>query len=929
MRRGRLVVVAVIVALAGVLAMWLLRERPGDTEPDQGSARGPGLAPSLPQPGEQRGAHALAWLWQRGVDGRRIAGRVVHAGRPVAKAIVRLTTEELRIGEWALAELETDEDGRFDFGTRPATRYQVVAQAEGLVAAGVVVELRTRDPRPAPDDVTIELRDCELVITGTVRDAAGGIIAGARIRAASRSDAFAGVLTDEQGNYKLCLLAGPAHVEAAADGYGTALDHARGRSAARVDFALSPEIAIAGRVVDGAGRPVGRAVVVAETDGHDPGALTESAADGAFLLEGLIAGTYRVVARDDDRAAEKEVTLTTAGATADLVLALEARATLAGRVVLGGRPAGDATVMIGSTDEKWMLGSAITHADGRFSIPGLPRGPVQIMVEKHKLVSPDPTIDLAQVSQVELVCERQATLSGRVVRGGKPVARAEVHLYQEWKRPHTTRSDDDGTFEMEGVAAASYDIVAASLAEGATMARRPIAVGAQDIAGLVLDLDLTASIAGRVVDTSGAPVGGVMVYFDREDVEDMMRGAEAADTTAPDGTFLVAGLAGGTYRPQVRRQDARLGPYPPARGRRFPAVEVAGASPHVTGVELAVSAADLTISGRTERRGEPVAGVEIFAYSPKSGGEGNARSGPDGSFVIEGLAAGPYRLMVHHAGDLSLDVEAGARDVVVELPEVGKIEGVVSGFRTAPDVMVSGSSMMREATVEDMRFAIEVPVGTYVVSASASSGEHATARTTVVAGQVSRVALKASATATITGVAVDVRTRAPVAGAYCRWMLGEGALNRPVVTDAAGAFSFPVPAGKVLVDCHGVRTRLMVAREVSVDIAPGASAHVTVEVLRGRGRQAGEIGVELESVPPDAHRIMALRGGAASSGLRAGDLLRAVDGLPVAGMQSHVVVTLMVDRDVGTAAKLTVEREGAELAFDVPVEPRRPEPDVE
>jgi hypothetical protein len=67
----------------------------------------------------------FAWLGQRGVEGRRIAGRVIHAGRPVPNAVVRLTTEALGVGEWPLAEVETDEAGRFDLGVRSAIRYLV------------------------------------------------------------------------------------------------------------------------------------------------------------------------------------------------------------------------------------------------------------------------------------------------------------------------------------------------------------------------------------------------------------------------------------------------------------------------------------------------------------------------------------------------------------------------------------------------------------------------------------------------------------------------------------------------------------------------------------------------------------------------------------------------------------------------------------
>ena len=938
MRRRRLVVVATLVALVAGLALWLRREQPPGTAVERrGPVRDRALAPARMR-APARPPPALAWLWQKGLAQRRVAGRVMHAGRPVAGAVVRLATEELRIGEWVLAEVETDGAGRFDFGPRPPTRYRVVAQAKGLVAGGVLLELRAREPRPAPGDVTIELRDCELLISGTVRDAAGGVIAGARVRAGTRAEVFGGVLSDEQGNYEVCLQAGPAHVEAAADGYGTALEHTGGRSAARVDFALSPEVAIVGRVVDGAGAPVGGAAVIAETNGHDPGQLTESADDGGFRLDGLIAGTYRVVARDADRADDETVTLAAAGASAEVTLTLQQGATLSGRVVVAGQPRGDATVIARAADETWMLGSAVTQTDGRFAIDGLPRGQVHIEVEGHKLLSPAPIVDLGEVErgQVELVCERLATVSGRVVRGGKTVARAHVMLEQNLERRSLALSNDDGTFELEGVEPATYDIRATSAAEGAATARRAITVGAKDVAGLLLELDLSASIAGSVVDAKGAAVGGVRVYLEREG-DDAVPDDVFSDRTAADGTFLISALAAGSYRPHVSRDRDGAILRPPVGGRH-PAIAVADATSRVTGVRLTIAPADLTISGRAVRRGEPVAGIEIAAVS-RLGDVETARSEADGTFVLEGLVEGRYELQARQVGQTeisvgdgrTLSVDAGATKVVVELPATGKIEGVLRGFSAPPEITVRGDSGGRKADVSGSRFAVaDVPVGEYVVSAVAASGHVASARVNVTADQVGHVTLTASATGTLTGTVVDLRTGAAVPGTFCRWEAGDGSLTRPVATDASGRFSFAVPAGTVRVDCFGRRPQLIVVRDVSANVEPGGIAHVTVEAATlHRSRQDGTIGVELEQDASGAHRVHFLLGAAASSGLRVGDVLLAVDGLPVAGMRGYAVRLLMLDRSVGATAKLIVDREGTQRVFDVAVEPAPVRPEEE
>jgi hypothetical protein len=151
-------------------------------------------------------------------------------------------------------------------------------------------------------------------------------------------------------------------------------------------------------------------------------------------------------------------------------------------------------------------------------------------------------------------------------------------------------------------------------------------------------------------------------------------------------------------------------------------------------------------------------------------------------------------------------------------------------------------------------------------------------------------------------------------------------MNRPVQSDAAGGFAFRVPTGRVQIQCYAGYTTP--AREVVVDLAPDGSARVAVELIVARRRnRSGGFGVGIEGHAPDPLRITGLGGAAAASGLRIGDVVVRIDGRSVVGLDSNAVSFMMLDHDAGSPARITVDRDGAELSFDVAPEapPREPE----
>jgi len=919
MDRPKWAVVILIAMVAMLVLIWSWRSNDGSHGPDRHVASGRRPVAVV---GPNGSTLRYAWLGQRGLRGQRIAGRVVHGGAPVPNARARLVTEELNVGEWILGEVTTDASGRFDFGVAPPTRLRVVAQADGLVATGVEVDLRKPNLDPPPSALEIELRDCSLVITGTVRDAAGGVIPAARVRGGTYAEEFGFTVADAAGNYRLCESAGTVHLEASADGYGTALEHRTGRREMRVDFALSAEVVIAGRVVDGSGAPVAAVGVAAETDGHEPGSFAESDDDGKFRLDGLAPGPYRVTARAPGRAAERRV-LTNRAATLRIELVLEPHDDVNGRVTVDGQAAGRAVVTVKDTDpfRARTFESAVAQADGRFVLSYLPaKGNARIEVEGMKLLEPSGTVELTELKghELQLVGQRLAKVSGRVIREGKPVARTAVWVWiaaEQARRESLSKAD--GSFELDGVPFGTVPIHALNVQEGVLMAPLDLEVGPKGISGLVLELDRASSIAGVVVDAAGAPVAGVRVFAQLDQ-------DGSSDVTTKDGSFTCTGLAGGGgYVARVVREGPGELPYRPASGGAFDAIPVADGRTHVTGVRLAIARDDLSISGRVLRAGQPAAGVPVMAWNERAESS-RAETGADGSFVVGGLSAGKYSLRASGAQHVltfpeRLSANAGDANVQIDLPSTGTIEGELHGFEGTTYVFAMSGAM---ADVNGDRFTLsEAPMGEETISARDTNGAVAAAKVTLTADATAHVSLQASGTGRLEGAVRDWRTRAPVTNVSCVWQTSEAG-SGPIPVGDTGTFSTVVAARPVTVQCYQPLSPVTQARTVAVEVAPGKTAHVEVLLVVPRYPSANEyfqVGFGGDPV-----RVEYAVGNAGESGIMRGDRVQSINGLPVLGLDPSAMFQLLRDHPPDRPAVLTVERNGTVTSVEVEPEAAPP-----
>ena len=927
-----------VVAVAGIVGAWWFfaggdrgrgKGGPGDRS-DQGDA--PALSQHLQVAGER--VAIPAWFGQTGAPSRRIAGRVVYEGAPVAGAQVRLVSALFTSGFAPEPVIETDDDGRFDFGALPAAQYQVTATAPDRMPYGRPVDLRDPVEQPPPDQLELRLRDCTARLVASVVDASGGPIDGVSVRVSSWRWLITGV-TDERGELELCVVPGSSRTTVHADGYGKLERrlYVVGRTPA--NFELTPAATLTGRVeLDG--RAIPRARVTVRSHRYSGPAtsvehtLTDS--DGTFSIDTLTAGRYRVSASADNAESESTQVVVRAGEiTPEVVIQLEPTVAISGVVMEEDTPVAGVS-LVASMQSGSGSGSAVSQEDGTFVITGMRAGVVELASGTHKLLEPEQVqVDATVGADIVVDIAAQATIRGRVVHKGKPVVDATVST-----RGGATLSDRRGEFTLRGLDAGKYELYAESQRVGAFTRRVEVEVGEGETkTGVELELDLEASIAGKVVDETGAPLAGAYLAFSLRGGRDFGRA-----TTEEDGSFLATAMSGGgEYEVVIQRSAATSLQLSPASGESFPTVKLDDGASAVTGVEFVVSSETFSISGRAERAsGAPVADalVQVYRQRRRSGaGEvPQAITDVEGSFQLTGLPKGDYYLWVELGeGTRSpwTKVAAGTEDVVVVLPDTGTVDGELIGFTEPVEVTLRGERHRQtyRVRVASDRFRLDdVAAGEYqVVVAGASEGE--ISKITVEADQIVAVKLQNPGTGEIRGRVVDFDSGEAKSGYRCSWTkLGESKSAYAfsdgwAKSDGDGRFAMKAPAGKVELRCFNPSsTRDERVSEPTAKIEAGQTTSVSIFVVRSEVREYDiDAGFFMIDADPKVQYVFS-GSAAARAGLKVDDRIVAINGTDVTMLPGEAAFHLL-GRYIDQTVELTVRRGSEQLTLELPIKRRQ------
>jgi protocatechuate 3,4-dioxygenase beta subunit len=371
---------------------------------------------------------------------------------------------------------------------------------------------------------------------------------------------------------------------------------------------------------------------------------------------------------------------------------------------------------------------------------------------------------------------------------GQPLRRARVNLHGNGMGREGARSaitDADGAFTIDALPAGRYSLSASKARYVPTMlgARRPGSPGrpievadGQRIESVTLALTNAGVITGHVTDDSGEPVIDVQVqamrYRSVRGTRQLMP-MSMSRPTDDTGAYRLHGLAPGTYYLMARDHGSsmRFGPEDAPSDESgfastyYPGTPVASEAQPIQVVAGVDAVADLalvptrltTVSGIVvNAAGAPATGGQVSAMT-EGMGFGGYRSGAmikaDGTFRLTGVAPGEYILQAHPTFEaptpfgprfsFGMNRRTASMPVVVAgtpladlrlvVPDNMRIP-VIATFEDAtekPPEMVGvsassekgrdGASAMRG---EDGRLTLDVPPGTWRLSAHAASPWH-------------------------------------------------------------------------------------------------------------------------------------------------------------------------------------------------------------
>ncbi len=567
-------------------------------------------------------------------------------------------------GEDGIRKTTTGKDGRFVL--------------EDLLPGKVTVEARSAAHAPSKSPNTVVPKaDLELLldlaggISGSVTDVVGDPVAGAEVKAFWRDSTgprSKSAKTGPDGHYRIAD-AGTKPVSRMAVRAPKFLPYEREGappSDGVVDFMLEHPGSIAGIVHAFDGKsPASFKVALKSEDGSSSSAKSEKEftdPNGAFRLDELEPGTYTIeVAAEHYASASKSSIRVVAEQVADAgTLTLQSRSVMRGRTVAARdrTPVPGVTVHINfvdgpqhpaaGADNSWTVTSG---SDGTFDTPALPDGTFDVAID-HPSFAPlrmrIPFHPDADNQEVVLELYRGGSLTGIVTNANsEPVANVRISAAMGPDMDaRVADTGSDGHYFIDGLAPGTYSVTRQQERQGTQVGLDTKTAAIREGETTTVDFDESprVSVSGSVM-RGDAPISNASLYWVPVDPNF----AHDGTTTKADGggNYQVGLRHGGKY--QVSVVFAVSGN---SNGHSVVALTI----PEQPQVHQDIVFNISSISGhvldpdRNGVKGALVTALRDGASAPDAPRQATTMSVDDGSFRLEGIDPGTYRVTARARG---------------------------------------------------------------------------------------------------------------------------------------------------------------------------------------------------------------------------------------------------------------------------------------
>jgi protocatechuate 3,4-dioxygenase beta subunit len=372
-----------------------------------------------------------------------------------------------------------------------------------------------------------------------------------------------------------------------------------------------PPGSVRGQVVSAAGEPLRKAEVVLRSLSGRSGVYSMTTdASGVFNLEGVAPGNYAVSAqrtgyvrqdagaRTTGRAATPPIVVGPGQAVTGVTITLVPHGVITGRVVdEDGEPMERVTIQV--QRERWHRGrrqllqvmQSFTNDLGEYRVAGLSAGRYYLSASAMRMGRPDasrmrpagnvpetgyttvfyPNVsDPVQAAPVQVGSGQEARgmdfqlrkaatfrIRGRVADAGAGAVNNTTIMVVPGDaasgismRMGASVRNPDGSFEVAGVPAGSYTLVANRMdrERGRTSATQQVQVGNRDIDGVVLTMMPLAQVTGVVRADADAQIDLSRVRIALENASGAMFPGGASQAAVSAGQFQMPGIVPGDYR---------------------------------------------------------------------------------------------------------------------------------------------------------------------------------------------------------------------------------------------------------------------------------------------------------------------------------------------------------------------------------------------